>query len=335
MSTPQDTTESVATWIRKRSGMFYGTPSSAGLQLFVQTLLDEILGAPGAQPSNADITLQPDHILIEFRGQLPDLSPADFAGESVCPSFESPFLFLIAMAALSEEADVEFARGDSRWRQRYSRGVPLGPTQGDTSLSNGLRIRFRPDPEIFGGARVMFLPLAGRIQDLAVCQPATCFRIEDEHRQPRYYHYPQGLISYMTELEQRPIPPQEMCHLELADGSDRAQAVIVTHAHPLILHSFVNGRRTYGGSHVLGLTRAIADLASIQRNGPDCSLIFTRDPDPCWGMTVLLALELAKPSWASPYHDRLGGERPEELVYRMVRGQFLKELARSSAARLP
>lgn len=54
--------------------------------------------------------------------------------------------------ALSERLEVEVARGRQLHRQVFSRGVPQGPLEhlGETMNRRGTKVRFRPDPEIFG-----------------------------------------------------------------------------------------------------------------------------------------------------------------------------------------
>src|SRR4026208_121778 len=54
--------------------------------------------------------------------------------------------------ALSETLEVEVARGQKLYRQSYARGVPDGPLKnlGPVKNRRGTRVRFRPDPKIFG-----------------------------------------------------------------------------------------------------------------------------------------------------------------------------------------
>ena len=54
--------------------------------------------------------------------------------------------------ALSEMLEVEVARNQILYRQNYSRGLPLGPVEevGRVLNRRGTRVRFRPDPQIFG-----------------------------------------------------------------------------------------------------------------------------------------------------------------------------------------
>ena len=56
--------------------------------------------------------------------------------------------------ALSDELEVEVARGRQLYRQRFSRGIPQGGLEalGEVHNRRGTRIRFHPDPDIFGKA---------------------------------------------------------------------------------------------------------------------------------------------------------------------------------------
>src|ERR1700704_5444069 len=55
--------------------------------------------------------------------------------------------------ALSERMEVEVARGQKLYRMNFERGKPKGKLQdaGKAPNRRGTKIRFRPDPEIFGG----------------------------------------------------------------------------------------------------------------------------------------------------------------------------------------
>src|SRR3546814_18006492 len=54
--------------------------------------------------------------------------------------------------ALSVETEIEVARGKQLYRQRFSRGLPLGGLEelGPTPNRRGTSVSFVPDPEIFG-----------------------------------------------------------------------------------------------------------------------------------------------------------------------------------------
>ena len=54
--------------------------------------------------------------------------------------------------ALSEHLEVEVARGQKLYRQSYTRGEPDGPVKNLGPIKNrrGTKVRFKPDPKIFG-----------------------------------------------------------------------------------------------------------------------------------------------------------------------------------------
>ena len=54
--------------------------------------------------------------------------------------------------ALSDDLEVEVARNRKLYRQRFSRGMPQGGLEelGDVHNRRGTRVRFHPDPQIFG-----------------------------------------------------------------------------------------------------------------------------------------------------------------------------------------
>src|SRR5436190_14038665 len=61
--------------------------------------------------------------------------------------------------ALSERMEVEVARGGQLYRQVYERGKPKGGLEklGKVANRRGTKVRFRPDPQIFG-AKAKFNP---------------------------------------------------------------------------------------------------------------------------------------------------------------------------------
>ncbi len=70
--------------------------------------------------------------------------------------------------ALSEKLEVEVARGQTLYRQTFERGKPTSPltTVGKAPNRRGTKVRFLPDPEIFGEERP--LRSGARVQDGAL-----------------------------------------------------------------------------------------------------------------------------------------------------------------------
>ena len=111
--------------------------------------------------------------------------------------------------ALSEELTVEVARNRRLYRQRFSRGVPLGPLEeaGEVQNRRGTRVSFRPDPEIFGKharfdpARLMRMArskayLFGGVEIRWSCAPELAAEKPDVPEKA-VFHFPGGLKDYL------------------------------------------------------------------------------------------------------------------------------------------
>jgi topoisomerase-4 subunit B len=111
--------------------------------------------------------------------------------------------------ALSDDLEVEVARGRRLWRQRFSRGVPQGPLEdlGEVHNRRGTKVRFHPDPDIFG-KELRFEParlyrmarskayLFGGVEIRWSCAPEL---IDGKDKTPAkaVFHFPGGLKDYL------------------------------------------------------------------------------------------------------------------------------------------
>ncbi|MGI9412116.1 MAG: DNA topoisomerase IV subunit B, partial [Hyphomicrobiales bacterium] len=111
--------------------------------------------------------------------------------------------------ALSEMLEVEVARGQQLYRQCYSRGTPTGGLEklGKVHNRRGTRVRFKPDPEIFGKG-VHFKParlytmarskayLFGGVEIRWACD--TAHLADNDATPPKAtLHFPGGLKDYL------------------------------------------------------------------------------------------------------------------------------------------
>src|SRR5687768_13484987 len=110
--------------------------------------------------------------------------------------------------ALSDQLEVEVARGRQLYRMRFSRGVPQGKLEhlGEVHNRRGTRIRFHPDPDIFGKgaafepARLYRMArskayLFGGVEIRWVCDPLL---IKDKTPTKAEFHFPGGLKDYLA-----------------------------------------------------------------------------------------------------------------------------------------
>ena len=111
--------------------------------------------------------------------------------------------------ALSDQLEVEVARGRQLYRMRFSRGVPQGKLEqlGEVHNRRGTRMRFHPDPDIFGKgahfepARLYRMArskayLFGGVEIRWNCDPKL-LKEKDETPPKAVFHFPGGLKDYL------------------------------------------------------------------------------------------------------------------------------------------
>ncbi len=111
--------------------------------------------------------------------------------------------------ALSDDVEVEVARGQQLYRMSFSRGLPKGKLQKLGAIKNrrGTKVRFHPDPEIFGKsatfkpARLFTMArskayLFGGVEIRWTCDPSL---ITGDTPAEAVFHFPGGLKDYLGE----------------------------------------------------------------------------------------------------------------------------------------
>src|SRR4051795_2293820 len=111
--------------------------------------------------------------------------------------------------ALSERLEVEVARGGQLYRQVYQRGKPKSGLEklGKVANRRGTKVRFKPDPEIFG-AKAHFNPLRlfkmarakaylfGGVEIRWSCAPELLHGVDDVPAEATF-HFIKGLEDYL------------------------------------------------------------------------------------------------------------------------------------------
>jgi DNA gyrase subunit B len=318
--------------VRGRPGMYIGGANDRGLRGMVCGIVQELLDGPGAQITRLTLTLEATDgsLRIEASGDIPLIPPGDLISEPHFANSTSPFLSLTIAAAMCDRMDVKVVRARRKWVQQFGNGMALGELSEElVDEPPRVRVRLRPDPVIFKTAAAEFLPLCGRIRELAVSHPKTVLRLEDQvSGLCREFCYPLGIRSYLGEVEHYWINSgqDDRWHFSLEDGTDQVDAVVLYRCvGPLAVHTFVNGWGVRdGGSHVEGFKQAWAEIAP---KTPDVKWhIFGPHHAPGDGCTVVISLKISETSWESSTKDCLAGDRPRELVYRMLTEQWPKQL---------
>ena len=176
--------------------------------------------------------------------------------------------------ALSEHLEVEVARGQKLYRQTYTRGAPDGPLKALGAVNNrrGTKVRFKPDPKIFGKG-VAFAParlfrmsrskayLFGGVEIRWSC--AAALLASDKETPPSaVLHFPGGLKDFLAGR----IEGQETVTKEFFTGKSNKReghgavewAIAWVAGEDGFLNSYCNTVPTPdGGTHEAGLRSAL------------------------------------------------------------------------------
>lgn len=247
---------------------------------------------------------------------------------------------LSAVNAVCEDLEVEVRRDGYAWRQRYSRGVPLGPLErGERTDRTGTRIRIRPDRAIFSSTSFDRARIRGRLQELAYFNPGlTVDRNSERLREP------DGLAAWVRrmakdhETEARDV----FRTFGIEDGVQYDVALAWTDTASSELRSYVGQNETMGGgTHERGfregVVRAVAGLGMGSGRPARASRVMPRLRPGLLGIVHVLPRDAR---FGAPTRDRLCSPEARRVVRDRVAdalGAWLSErpeLARELLARI-
>ena len=243
--------------------------------------------------------------------------------------------------ALSERMEVEVARGQKLYRMAFERGKPKTKLQeaGKAPNRRGTKVRFRPDPEIFG-AKAHFKPervfkmtrskayLFGGVEIRWSCDRELLRGVEDVPEQATF-HFADGLKDYLSET----LTNATLVHPDIFTGSagktgthGAAQwAVAWTADADGFLNSYCNTIPTPdGGTHESGLraalTRGLKDHAERVGQGKRAASI-TSD-DVMTGAGAMLSVFIREPEFQGQTKDRLATAEAQRIVEQAIKDPF-------------
>jgi topoisomerase IV subunit B len=243
--------------------------------------------------------------------------------------------------ALSERLEVEVARSGQLYRQVYQRGKPKGGLEELGKISNrrGTKVRFKPDPEIFG-AKATFNPqrvfkmtrakayLFGGIEIRWHCDKELLIGLEGVPEEDKF-HFPDGLKEYLaTGLESATlVHPDIFTGRSGEPGANGSVewAIAWTADTDGFLSSYCNTIPTAeGGTHESGLRsallRGLKDHADRVNQAKRATAI-TSD-DILDGAAAMLSVFIREPEFQGQTKDRLSSAEAQRIVDQAVRDQF-------------
>ena len=241
--------------------------------------------------------------------------------------------------ALSDSLEVEVARGRQLYRQRFSRGVPQGGLEklGDVQNRRGTKVRFHPDPDIFGKnahfepARLYRMArskayLFGGVEIRWSCDPLL-IREKDTTPAKATFHFPGGLKDYLNAS----LGDEFQVTREVFSGKSEKQGghgsvewAVTWYGGDGFLNSYCNTIPTHeGGTHEMGFRnvltrglRAYADLIGNKR-----AAIVTSE-DVMISAAGMFSVFIREPEFVGQTKDKLATVEAIRIVESAIRDPF-------------
>jgi topoisomerase-4 subunit B len=241
--------------------------------------------------------------------------------------------------ALSDQLEVEVARGRQLYRQRFSRGVPQGGLEslGEVHNRRGTRVRFHPDEQIFGKgatfdpARLCRMArskayLFGGVEIRWSCDPLL-IKEKDPTPAKAVFHFPGGLKDYLRAS----LGDEFQVTREIFAGKGEKQGghgslewAVTWFGGDGFVNSYCNTIPTHeGGTHETGLRnvltrglRAYAELTGNKR-----AAIVTSE-DVMISAAGMLSVFIREPEFVGQTKDRLATIEAQRIVETALRDPF-------------
>lgn len=347
--------------VRLRPGMYIGgTDSKALHHLFAEIIDNAMDEAVAGYADFIDVSLDKNGYLtvtdngrgipVENHPQMPDKSTLEvimtqlhsggkFDGKAYQTAGGLHGVGISVVNALSDDMEVEVARERKLYRQRFSRGIPQSGLEdlGDVYNRRGTRVRFHPDPKIFG-EKAAFDPekiykmarskayLFGGVKIRWNCDPVI---LEGTKNIPEkaVFHFPDGLKDYLLSSlkdEYRVTSEIFSGKTNHSNGHGSVEWAIAWHGGDAHVQSYCNTIPTgEGGTHEMGLRQALlrglrsyAELIGNKR-----AAIITSD-DVMISTAAILSVFIKNPEFVGQTKDRLATIEAQRIVENAIRDPF-------------
>ncbi len=356
--------------VRRRPGMYIGgTDEKALHHLFAEVIDNSMDEAVAGHASFIDVRLDADGTLtitdngrgipVDPHPKFPGKSALEvimtmlhsggkFDGKAYETSGGLHGVGVSVVNALSELLEVEVAKNRRLYRQRFSRGQPLGGLEelGEVMNRRGTTVRFRPDEQIFGeGARFKAerifrmarskAYLFGGVEIRWSCAP-ECISEADPVAEKAVFHFPGGLKDFLAERlkgERLVLEDVFAGRTEKQSGHGAVEWAVAWFAGDGFVSSYCNTVPTpEGGTHEAGLRIALlrglksyADLVGNKKAG-----LLTTD-DVMTSSGAMLSVFIREPEFVGQTKDKLATAEATRIVDTAIKDAFDHFIAGSPA----
>ena len=363
--------------VRRRPGMYIGgTDSHAMHHLFAEVIDNAMDEAVAGHATFIEVSIEDTGFLSvtdNGRGMPVDPHPK-FPGKSALEiimtklhaggKFDSGAyetsgglhgVGVSGVTALSVRTEVEVARGQTLYRQTFERGIPVTKLEvvGKAPNRRGTKVRFKPDPEIFGDncrfdpARLFKMTrskayLFGGVEIRWRCAPAL-LGTDGKTPAEATFHFPGGLKDYLAADVEGQTAVVEAAFTGKVEKTGKhgsvEWALTWLAAEDGFVHSYCNTIPTPdGGTHEAGLRvallRGLKDHAERIGQSKRAALLTTDDV--MSGCAALISVFIREPEFQGQNKGRLQTAEASRIVESVIRDAFDHWLAAapSQAVRL-
>ena len=349
--------------VRRRPGMYIGGTDSKALHHLFAEVIDNCMDeAVAGHATFIEVQLGADgYLTVSDNGRgIPVEEHPKFPGKSALEvimttlhaggKFDSKVyetsgglhgVGVSVVNALSDDLEVEVARNQTLYRQSFSKGVPQGGLKEVGRITNrrGTRVRFHPDPEIFGAgahfepARVFRMArskayLFGGVEIRWACDPEL-LKAGENIPEKTVFRFPGGLKDYLAaDLEGNTLVHPDIFagRIQKTGGHGSVEWAVawVADADGGI-SSYCNTIPTPdGGTHENGLKavllKGLKDYSERAGQGKRGSVI-TGD-DVITGCAAMLSVFVREPEFQGQTKDRLATAEAARIVEQALRDPF-------------
>ncbi|NVD41137.1 DNA topoisomerase IV subunit B [Ensifer sp. HO-A22] len=356
--------------VRRRPGMYIGgTDEKALHHLFAEVIDNSMDEAVAGHANFIEVYLDADGYLsvtdngrgipVENHPKFPGKSTLEvvmtvlhaggkFDGKAYETSGGLHGVGVSVVNALSDDLEVEVARNRKLYRQRFSRGVPQGGLEelGDVHNRRGTRVRFHPDPQIFGPharfepARLFRMArskayLFGGVEIRWSCDPSLLPE-GSEIPDRAVFHFPGGLKDYLAATLGKEFTVTREIFAgksEKSNGHGSLEWAVTWYGGDQQVHSYCNTIPTpEGGTHEAGfriaLTKGLKNYAELTQNKR--AAIITTD-DVMISAAGMLSVFIREPEFVGQTKDKLATVEAQRIVENALRDPFDHYLADNPA----
>lgn len=333
--------------VRRRPGMYIGSTSARGLHHLVYEVVDNSIDeAMAGYCDKIEVIINEDDsitVIDNGRGIPVDIHPktgipavqvaltmlhagGKFGGGGYKVSGGLHGVGVSVVNALSAWLEVEVKLNGNIYHQRYQRGEPVTELKViGKSKSNGTKVSFKPDPEIFEELVFNHETLAQRLRELSYLNKGIKIVLRDLRKGTEVeFHHDGGIRDFVTHLNKNKTPLHSK-PIYMQKQRDEVMVEVCmqyTDVYVENILSYANNINTIdGGTHEAGfkasLTRVINDYGrkyNLLKNG-NSNL---SGEDIREGLTAVISVKITDPQFEGQTKTKLGNSEVRSIVDNVV-----------------